>query len=211
MPVYASFIFDTRQINQQVKAAKFSKHRRSLRGFLPAKRVRTTLYNLVTCDLIAKQNNSFHAQGFPLNQVCKLHLVGSVCIYLDIFTQGGRVRCREKDQDPPSHLPPKPIPVSYRKCVVNQKKLLVGGRANLEGRALWEIVFFFCGNVEGIVDLFRPSPWLNDYYDSVRAFASYLWLYKSSAVKSQPLLFWDKRERDRDGVGGRIEGQKGRL
>ena len=72
---------------------------------------------------------------------------GSFC--LNIFSQGGGVWSVEKDQDP---LLPHTIPVSYRKCVVNQKKLLVGAEQILRG-ARSELFY----SVGGTVDLFMLS------------------------------------------------------
>lgn len=61
------YFLHNRKINQQVKAARGG----ACEGFLPGEHVRTRrFYKLVTYDLIAKQNNSFHAQGLPLCQVC---------------------------------------------------------------------------------------------------------------------------------------------
>ena len=64
------------------------------------------------------------------------------------------------------------IPVSYRKCAVNQKKLLVGAEKSLKGSALWQIPLF--GNVEGHCWCVWAEPTtrlrkLTDYYDRVRA------------------------------------------
>lgn len=142
--------------------------------------------------------------------VCEPHAVDSVCWVsiwcLNIFSQGGGVWSPEKDQDP---LLPHAIPVSYGKCVVNQKRLLVGAEQIVRGvhsekssllvtsRALWICL----GRANEL-----PKE-LNDYYERVCAFPSgvtqacclcNLWLFTSSAAKKIQPQTEERGKRDRD-------------
>lgn len=113
---------------------------------------------------------------------------------LNIFSHSGGFWRAEKDQDP---FLPHTTAVSYRKSVVNQKKLLVGAeqilrevhseksRVLIRLRALW----IYLGRANDV-----PQD-LNDYYERVYAFSfgvteasclCYLWLFTSSAAKIQP-------------------------
>lgn len=134
--------------------------------------------------------------------VCELHLVGGVYLsgYFSVRVEGFGAE-RQKTRTPLPQLP-HPSPVSYCKCVVNQKRLVVGAEQILR-EVHFEQSCFFC-NVEGIVDLFRPRPWLNDYYDLVWAFVCVASVTSGSAAKVN-LCFSETKER-----GLEIESERGK-